>query len=333
MIKTGQYGRYYEYEQDGQTKRLSLPSKEITEQLAEQLIMGKQVQYEKKFTTYKKIITAKTVPYTNKKGKNTIIVKEEELETIFDSDLILGAVSNIRPVLEQDTIESLAQKFKKVITELELVASWGVRHFHHSERAGDKIIYYIGIEQNMPISRSRYGESLPNKAYIIDNSLSGCILEEPDEQRLEQFRAEVRVWREKESERRAAEATKAREKAIKEEEERIRAIPWKERYLEDYKDSENQYNELLAVLQDKYPDKDPSTLILYKYKYYNRIEHDIHNSRPGYVDSWMLVTEMLPGLNPKDVLFDTFFLVDTGISETTEYGAEYKVKYRRHNAD
>lgn len=103
--------------------------------------------------------------------------------------------------------------------------------------------------------------------------------------------------------------------------------------FDKYDDSET-YNYIVDYLKENYSDREPRSVVLYKYKSFRRSEHNIHSTIGGYVESHTLIGDVLPRLEIRKLLTSSYFLTSTYISELKlpyDPICEYEVTYKTYN--
>ena len=296
-IKTGQYGHYFEYEQDGQIKRLSLPSDKITVQMAEQLVEGKTIIYRKNTfnTFYRKPfmdgyveIEASLRPYINKQGKETQIVSERQVRVVKDIPTVMDAVTK-NPPTEGQSMNEYVSKINNLLSGIDTASKWCTEFRYHGDSYDRERLYYLYV-----CIKGDEGGLTRVSPHVV-NYDSGEILKNLDETEELKFKQKCKEYRD---ELNRIETEEAREKAKQERDKRvaeIRAQDWEEVTIKDYE--ENPYvdaEDIRKWLQDNVENKNIETIVLFKHKTLSVWINDSHRTIEDRSKSDIAVAYVLP---------------------------------------
>ena len=347
-IKYGQYGRYYEYEQEGEIKRLSLGNiDEIKLPHAEQLVEGKTVHYRKSIkkqpVKYGSVyygweyVKAYLVPYVNKQGKETQIIKEETEKVTWDTDIVENIIFKNLPKEGETLNEYTSRMNQLIINDAEdLNDMLRITFRHHNEHTKNWWIMYEYFDVAGGFTKDKTG-----RVFIVSESDKVILKIVDNDNELANLKNECTGYQEQEkAEKKEKELNEKLEKE-KEKIAKIRALPWEEVTIQDYED--NRWADVDAIkewFKENVDNKDIKTCILFKYKIVSSWSSNTNYTRADQGGNTKYVTDVLPGF-PKNFIIelDAYPIASSYIREPSDYDrkiepdVQYKIEYTLHGTD
>lgn len=349
-IKYGQYGRYYEYEQNGEIKRLSLSNiNEIKIQHAEQLVEGKTVHYRKSIKKQPvkrgsvyygwEYTKAYLVPYINKQGKETQIIKEETEKITWDTDIVNNIIFNNLP-REGETLNEYTSRMNQLIIDHseDLNDSLRITFRHHNEHTKDwgLMIEYYDVAGG-------FTKDPTDRVFVVSESDKIILKIVEDENELAKLRLKCKKYREQREAEKKEQELKERLEKEREKIAKIRALPWEEITLEDYE--KNSYADADAVREWLMENTDGSNIerkVLFKKKrvssWTNKNPYRTTMSDQGGSTSY--IADVIPGF-PKQyiTMINAYPIASSYLREASDYAKSiepdtiYEMEYTLHGTD
>lgn len=351
VVKNGPYGRYYEWVENNEVKRLSLGNNKYYHGIEEDAASN----IDRMFKGETLIIDCKSVEdccvyrcevsYSLNRRKNYKI-SERVISTVYDSDIIGSFLENLTISTLNIDQRDLEKSITAEVHKLNTAVKWRASITFKFNVSSDTSLYELDIRPE-PINNN-YGfnndksfrnfKVVHSNIYLLSKNLVVIkVVPKSEYDYYEEISKEYGKQKALNDEARKKAELEAKKKA---EEDRINSIPWEEVTMESLLESNRlvedtkQYNYLVEFLSENYPNRNPKTIVLYKQKRYNGYEHNIHSTVNGYSISYVYFSEVLPKLNIELVATSTFFLTDSKIvecSESFDHSITHKAEYKTYN--
>lgn len=332
-IKSGKYGKYYEWTQDGKIYRMSLeiipdwtPQKSsyrkteltLTEDDCAKLVAGEPVIC--KITTNNgfRELECKVSDYKDKNtGETKYAIRAITKKEIYDRDILENAVKSGQFKIVGNTLAKIKENLGEQLKEVPLSLQDKIK----SDRSG----WYLHIgssEQTIhptneivvsfhfsggDYARNTFRGGFPNLPFKLLFDEEYRLIQELTE---DEYIAKLNIERqyrnelaEKKEQEKKAKAKEEYEKWVEE----VNNRPWEERTLEDAPIGlnggtiEDNYEELITRLKEKYPDKDIMRMVLFRFKKYKTYSNPSHKTIESRGWTSYLVKDVLAGVTENDV--------------------------------
>lgn len=324
-IKSGQYGKYYEWTENGKVMRVSLqvipdwtPYKKnynkselaLTEDDCAKLVAGEPVICKILISGGYKEVECKINEYTDKKNGGTkYAIKATTKREIYDRDILAEYIKNGHFKVEGNTLAKVEENFTEQLKQVPIsiqdklqydTNGWQL-HIYHSEvkLSNGEIIVHFDFSPGSFTRREAYG-GLPKFPFWLKFDENYQLISTISEEEFTDLvQAEKVLQKQKEEAKRAEE----HQNWIDE----VNKRPWKERTLEDAPVGfsggtvDTEYADLITRLQEKYPDKDVKKMVLFRYKKFQSYSNPSHKTIESRGWTSYLIKDILPGLTPSDV--------------------------------
>ena len=322
-IKSGQYGKYYEWTENGKVMRVSLqvipdwtPYKKnynkselaLTEDNCAKLVAGEPVIC-KILGGYKEV-ECKINEYTDKKNGGTkYAIRATTKREVYDRDILAEYIKNGHFKVEGNTLAKVEENFSEQLKQVPIsiqdklqydTNGWQL-HIYHSEvkLTNGEIIVHFDFSPGSFTRREAYG-GLPKFPFWFKFDENYQLISAISE---EEFTDLVQAEKALQKQREEAKKAEAHQKWVDE----INQRPWEERTLEDAPIGlnggtiEDNYEDLITRLKEKYPEKNIMKMVLFRYKPYKSYSNPSGKTYESRGWTSYLVKDVLAGVTEMDV--------------------------------
>lgn len=295
MIKDGQYGKYYEWTDNGTVKRLSLScyvnskiyysktSKrtelDLTEDDCANIVAGKKVTIKLPKKDGFNVVECSLGEYIDKEGNKKPCIKAYIVEELLDDSVVREALKNktITPV--GNTLATITKNFDEQIKALGLRNEYSMQFYEQKITQLDIITGYFWL------STSIYGVNT-SRLLFANFDAEYNLIEYIDYEKFNALCKQEQVYREKVEE-------EEKERKHQEFIEEINSRKWIEMTLAHKKGNvEEKFATLIEKLKEKYPDY--MNVVLFRYKPYQSYEKPAHYTFQSAGWSSYLIKDVLP---------------------------------------
>lgn len=295
MIKDGQYGKYYEWTDNGTVKRLSLScyvnskiyySKttkrtelDLTEDDCANIVAGKKVTIKLPKKDGFNVVECSLGEYIDKEGNKKPCIKAYIVAELLDDWVVTEALKNkiITPV--GTTLATITKNFEEQIKTLGLRNEYSIQFHEQKITQLDIITGYFWL------STSIYGVNT-SRLLFANFDAEYNLIEYIDYEKFNALCKQEQVYREKLEE-------EEKERKHQEFIEEINSRKWIELTLADKKGNvEEKYAALIEKLKEKYPDY--MNVVLFRYKPYQSYEKPAHYTFQSAGWNSYLIKDVLP---------------------------------------
>ena len=334
-IKSGQYGKYYEWTENGKVMRVSLqvtpdwtPYKKnynkselaLTEDNCAKLVAGEPVICKILISGGYKEVECKINEYTDKKNGGTkYAIRATTKREVYDRDILAEYIKNGHFKVEGNTLAKVEENFSEQLKQVPIsiqdklqydTNGWQL-HIYHSEvkLTNGEIIVHFDFSPGSFTRREAYG-GLPKFPFWLKFDENYQLISAISE---EEFTDLVQAEKALQKQREEAKKAEAHQKWVDE----INQRPWEERTLEDAPIGlnggtiEDNYEDLITRLKEKYPEKNIMKMVLFHYKPYKSYSNPSGKTYESRGWTSYLVKDVLAGVTEMDV----FGLVKRGWNE------------------
>ena len=294
-IKSGQYGKYYEWTDNGTVKRLSLScyvnskiyySKttkrtelDLTEDDCANIVAGKKVTIKLPKKDGFNVVECSLGEYIDKDGNKKPCIKAYIVEELLDNSVVLEALKNktITPV--GNTLATITKNFEEQIKTLGLRNEYSIQFHEQKITQLDIITGYFWL--STPI----YGVNT-SRLLFANFDADYKLIEYIDYDKFTDLCKQEQVYREK---------VKEEEKERKHQEfiEEVNSRKWIEKTLAKQNGNvEEKFAALIERLKEKYPDY--MNVVLFRYKPYESYENHSHRTYESGGWNSYLIKDVLP---------------------------------------
>lgn len=324
-IKSGQYGKYYEWTENGKVMRISLqvipdwtPYKKnynkselaLTEDDCAKLVVGEPVICKILISGGYKEVECKIDEYTDKKtGGTKYAIRATTKREIYDRDILAEYIKNGHFKVEGNTLAKVEENFTEQLKQVPIsiqdklqydTNGWQL-HIYHSEvkLTNGEIIVHFDFSPGSFTRREAYG-GLPKFPFWLKFDENYQLISAISE---EEFTDLVQAEKALQKQREEAKKAEAHQKWVDE----INQRPWEERTLEDAPIGlnggtiEDNYEDLITRLKEKYPEKNIMKMVLFRYKPYKSYSNPSGKTYESRGWTSYLVKDVLAGVTEMDV--------------------------------
>ena len=295
MIKDGQYGKYYEWTDNGTVKRLSLScyvnskiyysktSKrtelDLTEDDCANLVAGKKVTIKLPKKDGFNVVECTLGEYIDKEGNKKPCIKAYIVEELLDDSVVREALKNkiITPV--GNTLATITKNFDEQIKAL------GLRNEYSMQFYEQKITQLNIITGYFWLSTPIFGVNT-SRLLFANFDAEYNLIEYIDYEKFNALCKQEQVYRDKVAE-------EEKERKHQEFIEEINSRKWIEMTLANKKGNvEEKFAALIEKLKEKYPDY--MNVVLFRYKPYQSYEKPAHYTFQSSGWHSYLIKDVLP---------------------------------------
>ena len=295
MIKDGQYGKYYEWTDNGPVKRLSLScyvnskiyySKttkrtelDLTEDDCANIVAGKKVTIKLPKKDGFNVVECSLGEYIDKEGNKKPCIKAYIVEELLDDDVVKEALKNkiITPV--GNTLATITKNFDEQIKTL------GLRNEYSIQFSEQKITQLDIITGYFWLSTPIFGVNT-SRLLFANFDAEYNLIEYIDYEKFNALCKQEQVYRDKVAE-------EEKERKHQEFIEEINSRKWIEMTLANKKGNvEEKFAALIEKLKEKYPDY--MNVVLFRYKPYQSYEKPAHYTFQSSGWHSYLIKDVLP---------------------------------------
>lgn len=324
-IKSGQYGKYYEWTENGKVMRVSLqvipdwtPYKKnynkselaLTEDNCAKLVAGEPVICKILISGGYKEVECKINEYTDKKNGGTkYAIRATTKREVYDRDILAEYIKNGHFKVEGNTLAKVEENFSEQLKQVPIsiqdklqydTNGWQL-HIYHSEvkLTNGEIIVHFDFSPGSFTRREAYG-GLPKFPFWLKFDENYQLISAISE---EEFTDLVQAEKALQKQREEAKKAEAHQKWVDE----INQRPWEERTLEDAPIGlnggtiEDNYEDLITRLKEKYPEKNIMKMVLFRYKPYKSYSNPSGKTYESRGWTSYLVKDVLAGVTEMDV--------------------------------
>jgi len=332
-IKSGKYGNYYEWTQEGKVYRMSLeiipdwtPQKSsysktkltLTEDDCAKLVAGEPVICKITTNSGFKELECKISDYKDKTtGETKYAIRATTKQEIYDRDILANAVKSGQFKIVGNTLAKIKENLGEQLKEVPLSLQDKIK----SDRNGWYL--HIGATEQVihptneiiasfhfsggDYSRTTFRGGFPKLPFkLLFDEEYRLIQELTEDEYIAKLNIE-RQYQDELNEKREQEKKAKAEEEYKKWVEEVNKRPWEERTLEDAPIGlgggtiEENYEDLITRLKEKYPEKDIMKMVLFRYKPYKSYSNPSGRTIESRGWTSYLVKNVLAGVTEMDV--------------------------------
>lgn len=332
-IKSGKYGKYYEWTQDGKIYRMSLeiipdwtPQKSsyrkteltLTEDDCAKLVAGEPVICKITTNSGFKELECKVSDYKDKTtGETKYAIRATTKKEIYDRDILAEAVKSGHFKIVGSTLAKISENLGEQLKEVPLSIQDKIKtdrggwylHIKSAElliHPTQELVVYFYFSGG-DFARNTFRGGFPKLPFwLIFDEEHRLVKEITEDEYMEKLNVERQYQQEKAEEREELKKSIAltNHKLMVEE---VNKRPWEERTLEDAPIGlnggtiEDNYEDLITRLKEKYPEKDIMKMVLFRYKPYKSYRNPSGKTIESSGWTSYLIKDVLAGVTENDV--------------------------------